>query len=153
MQSNDGVSPADESELRRRIVGRNRLAQHFVGINHDVADEMDSLGRNSLGAQIVSGVQRASGPAIALDTTKIAVQTNLTSSTTGTTIGVACAGGFRTTSTDAAKPCTGSYDLATSTSNSIKVESQYQSSFLVPLPIPVSAPMLRATAVYKCEFT
>ena len=104
-------------------------------------------------AQIVAGVQRASGPAIALDTTKIAVQTNLTSSTTGTTIGVACAGGFRTTSTDAQKPCTGSYDLATSTSNSIKVESQYQSSFLVPLPIPVSAPMLRATAVYKCEFT
>jgi Flp pilus assembly protein TadG len=105
-------------------------------------------------AQIVSGAQSASGPAIAFDTSRIAIKTTIISSTTGATTRTPCdnSASFQVTSSSTVKPCVGSYDLSTNTANSLKVEAQYQSTFLVPIPLPISAPMLRATAVYKCEF-
>jgi Flp pilus assembly protein TadG len=105
--------------------------------------------------QIISGVQRASGPALALDTTKIAIKTNLVSSTNGATLAAVCTNNatFVTTSTDTSVACRTSYDKVNNVSNSLKVEAQYQSSFLVPIPLPLTPPVLRATAVYKCEFS
>jgi Flp pilus assembly protein TadG len=105
-------------------------------------------------AAIVSTVQGNSGPALALNTPAIKVKATLVDSTTGNLVTASCAGGaFVTTSSDTStRPCVGSLS-GSGVMNSLKVEVQYQSSYLIPLPIPFPAPVLRAQSVYRCEFT
>lgn len=99
--------------------------------------------------QVVSSVQQAAGPAIAMNTGDVAVQVILVRSSDATPVGNAagCTNGFVKTSTDTTRVCEASGD------NSIKANAQYATKFLIPVPfLPSQTLTLKATAVYRCEF-
>jgi Flp pilus assembly protein TadG len=63
--------------------------------------------------------------------------------------------GTTANSTSTTKPCTGSFDTATSQSDSIEVTATFNAKMLLPMPIPgfKNAFKLTAKGVYQCEFT
>jgi Flp pilus assembly protein TadG len=97
-------------------------------------------------AGVVSGV-RSGAFAVGQDVSKIDVTTTRTDGTTP------CGSTANSTSTN--KPCTNSFDTATSKSDSIQVLATFNAKFLLPMPIPgfSNAFKLSAKGVYQCEFT
>lgn len=102
--------------------------------------------------QVLTGVQSASGPTIAMDTDDVQVQVQRVLSDNTSTVGLDCFGGF------AATPTGGNVDTRVCEStnndeNSIKAIARYETNFLTVMPfLPSPDFTLEATAVYRCEF-
>jgi Flp pilus assembly protein TadG len=96
-------------------------------------------------AGAVSSVRGATGPAIGMDTSDIAVKVTRSSSTP-------CGSG--NTPTSPTTVCTNSINAATNTQQSVVIEATYPARLLIPLPIPgfPNSFNLTSKAVYKCEF-
>lgn len=104
-------------------------------------------------AQVVAAVQNTTGPAIAMKTSNINV-TVRTQSADGSTIRTSrCGSTPNPTSSNVV--CLGSYQPATGSTDSIRVDATYKTGLIIPLPFPGGGPTytLTATAVYRCEFS
>jgi Flp pilus assembly protein TadG len=103
--------------------------------------------------QVVTGVQSASGPAIAMNTSDVSVQVQRVLSTNTSSVSFNCfSPSFSSTGTGGGSGSRVCVD-STNRDNSIKAVAHYQTDFLVPMPF-ITAPTftLTATAVYRCEF-
>jgi Flp pilus assembly protein TadG len=102
--------------------------------------------------QVFASTQSTSGPAIAMNTAQILVNVQRVDSANVNSVGFDCdntLNGFATTADKSDRLCaSGSGD------NSIRTRAQYPARFIVPIPFfPTPTITLRATAVYRCEFS
>jgi Flp pilus assembly protein TadG len=104
--------------------------------------------------QIVQGVQTAAATTIAMTTGNIQSQVSLVQSgAPGGAAAFTCSGGFASASSDTTLVCHSVPANAGTTSYSLRIDSRYQASWLIPSLLPIGAPRLSTTAVYVCEFT
>jgi Flp pilus assembly protein TadG len=109
---------------------------------------------NQTCAQVVSGVQSASGPTIGMDPTNVAVQVQRVQSTNTSSVSMNCFSPSFSSTGSGGNAATRVCVDATHTDSSIKAVANYDTKFLVPLPF-FSSPTftLTATTVYRCEFS
>lgn len=104
--------------------------------------------------QVVTSVQGASGPAIAMNTGDVSVRVQRVSSANTSTVGLECFGGSNTVTTPSGSNVNTRVCAANTGDNSIRAEATYNTSFIIPVPfLPAPTTTLTATAVYRCEFT
>jgi Flp pilus assembly protein TadG len=102
-------------------------------------------------SQVLASTQQTSGPAIALNTAQIKVNVQQVDSANAATVRYDCSpdNQFVTTSTNTTRVC-----RSTTGDNSIRTRAEYPARFIVPIPFfPTPTITLRATAVYRCEFS
>ncbi len=102
--------------------------------------------------QVLSSIQSASGPTIGMSTSDIRVQVQRVSSTNTNSVQFTCFGAPTKTATGSnvnTRVCE-----SNTTENSIKAVAEYDARLLTGLPF-MSSPTftLKATAVYRCEFS
>jgi Flp pilus assembly protein TadG len=104
--------------------------------------------------EIIAGTQSASGPSLGMDTSQISVKITRVSTTDPSVVtSTACGTSFVIASGDTTtRPCVGSFNTSTGTTDSLKVEAQYPASFFF-FPSSAATITLHATAVYRCEFS
>ena len=102
--------------------------------------------------QVLTQVQSASGPTLAMNTSDIAVRVQRVLSSNTATVGLDCFGGASTTATGGnvnTRVC----ESSNNAENSIRAVAEYETDFLTVMPF-IDSPTftLHATAVYRCEF-
>jgi Flp pilus assembly protein TadG len=102
--------------------------------------------------QVLTSIQAASGPTIGMSTSDVKVQVQRVSSTTGAVQFTCFTGGATKTPTGGdinTRVCE-----SNTTENSIKAVAEYDTRLLTGLPFMTSPTFtLKATAVYRCEFS
>lgn len=107
---------------------------------------------NQTCGQVVTGVQSASGPAIAMNTGDVSVRVQRVSSSNTNSVGLECFGGSHFVTAPSGGNTGTRVCVSNSGDNSIKAEARYTSNLLIPLPVFTPSFTLQATAVYRCEF-
>jgi Flp pilus assembly protein TadG len=104
--------------------------------------------------QVVTSTQQTSGPAIAMNTSQIKVRVQrVNSATLAPASPEPCFSGALVTSPTGTGSST-RVCAANSGDNSVRTQAEYPARFIVPIPFfPTPTITLRATAVYRCEFS
>lgn len=104
--------------------------------------------------QVLTGVQSASGPTIAMDTADVQVKVQRVLSDNTSSVGLNCFGGSGFASTPSGgNVSTRVCESTNNDENSIKAVARYETNFLTVMPfLPSPTFTLEATAVYRCEF-